>query len=292
MSALTYSCPFCGFITPDTYELALHVEELHVLDSPFIVKKDGVRELAIAHDSQARDRCHDDASLALAMQLEAAEQDRNADMLANNRASQDLLLALTLGEQKPHLPADRATSETDGDFPYVECSERDCSEFVHLADLNDHIDLHAASRHSLEADNPQTIASQYTSNRKTDHRQSLQLPQTKTSAVGQPSMVYGKQYPPSSSPALHGGIMQSENATSPGQTARSVYKMGHKRRPLGVMYGQSFPSNLIDLFDREQSSDRSTEKSACQIGCTGSYSEVHQYARPGRSGWTENYIQR
>lgn len=43
MAAPLLSCPFCGFQNADDYFLTLHIEELHIEDSPFVAKDNSKR---------------------------------------------------------------------------------------------------------------------------------------------------------------------------------------------------------------------------------------------------------
>jgi len=177
------SCPFCGFHTVDPYAITLHVEENHFDDSPFAVRETSPDPVAITlqqeEDQVAQngnitsrfvlpsspgpkrklpgvDHSSEDASLALALRLQeeedliARKKGRISD--GQDRTSHSSALASrAASEEEQEQPA------ADDDFPYFECPE--CEEYVHLADYNDHIDLHASSlsEPSLETDLPDPI---------------------------------------------------------------------------------------------------------------------------------------
>lgn len=131
-----FDCPFCcGFATPSSYQIQLHVEEQHIADSGFATR--------------------DDESLTFAIQLQQEEEDALKGQTLDG-ASRSLALSL----QRETFPVQKARStenHDDDDIPYFECLEPGCGEFVHLIDFNEHLDLHASSDPSLDADSPNTI---------------------------------------------------------------------------------------------------------------------------------------
>jgi len=161
MASPSISCPFCAFHTTDSNRITLHVEQQHIEDSPFAQqKKDPISE---PHSSQNED----DASFDLACALQAEETAHCAAIAADEEAS--ARLALTL---HGHDGRQQETCE-DGDFPYVECDV--CADFIHLADIDDHSDLHAVSPKSSLNDIVKSIVSPTTTSRYTSTQRASSL---------------------------------------------------------------------------------------------------------------------
>ncbi|KAJ9628595.1 hypothetical protein H2203_002496 [Taxawa tesnikishii (nom. ined.)] len=187
VSSGPFSCPFCEFVASDSYAITLHVEE-HVEDSPFVARAESPDPLAVALQEEENrlaaapskhpkrspssktipvSKADDNASLALALQLQGEEQARGTRV------------------------RDQRTVPDDEEFPYVECPE--CSEFIVLTDFNDHVDLHAASHVATEIDPSETVAgsTKNTGPKRLSMRDqglpSVSFERSKTSAVDQPS---------------------------------------------------------------------------------------------------------
>lgn len=159
------SCPFCGLRTPDSYEIALHIEQTHIDDSPFAIKDELVERSSTVspNDRPVND---DEASLALARELQATEEAKERRVRLDEEASHRLAQSLSRQAQS-------ALATQDNEFPYAECQE--CSEYIHLAELNEHINLHSASGHSLqEADSSKSIFNKDSFSHNIDHDRSLQ----------------------------------------------------------------------------------------------------------------------
>ncbi len=107
-------CPFsCGktFSRIDWYQLALHIEEEHTEDSPFVVREDGAAS--------------------------EGEEEGNAD---------DSGPSTTRSQEADNESTD---SEEEKD-EYVLCPEEDCGEVVLLIEYTDHLDLHQAENAILD----------------------------------------------------------------------------------------------------------------------------------------------
>lgn len=168
-------CPFCGFESPDSYELALHVEINHIEDSPFATRDDHDDTSATTVATVDKEQSSEDASLSLARELQAVEEAEERRKRWDNDASEEVAYALQQEESALSRRQERTAATTeDEDFPYVECPDEDCSEFIHLSELNEHLDLHSASGHSLGADISDSIANQHSSDPDTDQEHSLQ----------------------------------------------------------------------------------------------------------------------
>jgi len=136
-----FDCPFCcGFATTSSYQIQLHVEEQHIAGSGFATK--------------------DDESLTLALQLQQEEEDALQGQKLDGASRS---LALSLQRESSADTASQTSSNGNNeneDIPYFECPRPGCGEFVHLIDFNEHLDLHASSDPSLEADLPNTITNE------------------------------------------------------------------------------------------------------------------------------------
>ena len=106
-------CPFCAFSDNDSYFLLLHIETLHsegAGQSPFLVLEDQAPSL---------------------IQSECPDQAGTAALDVVHRYS-------SITEHDDHLDQ------------YVECSEPNCGESIHLRDLNIHSDMHLAEHMTAE----------------------------------------------------------------------------------------------------------------------------------------------
>ena len=106
-------CPFsCGttFSRNDWYQLALHIEEEHTEDSPFVVREDGAA-------SEGEEGNADDSGPSTTSSTEADNESTDSE------------------EEKDE---------------YVLCPEEDCGEVVPLIEYTDHLDLHQAENAILD----------------------------------------------------------------------------------------------------------------------------------------------
>jgi len=136
-------CPFCGYKTPDSYAITLHIEERHIEDSPF----------AVDSKDPGHDQRYDHGDEALARQIQAQE-DVHANYRREDGDDVSYQLAKHLQDQETEQERQSRRSParaaaTDDDFPFVECEH--CCEFIHIADFQDHLDLHSVSEPSLLA---------------------------------------------------------------------------------------------------------------------------------------------
>lgn len=150
----TQECPFlCGrkFGNNEEYALALHIEEEHTDDSPFVVCDDTPVVIASGVGPTLR--------LPLARQSESQEQGK--------RSATDLVKDV----QHRFVPADHVSPASNQPSPlpsrdaevddggadstgpsdeYVMCPEGGCGEQILLFEYSDHLDLHLAEKATLD----------------------------------------------------------------------------------------------------------------------------------------------
>jgi hypothetical protein len=122
---MTMECPFlCGFHTSNDdqaeYHITAHIELHHTPESQFAAEEE-------------------DLKFALALQREEEEQvaadTKNHDTAINWTAE-----GLDLRRERA------ANNAVDDDFPYAECHE--CEDFVHLVELDEHMNKHLSLQFS------------------------------------------------------------------------------------------------------------------------------------------------
>jgi len=125
-------CPFlCGFHTSNDdqaeYQITAHIELHHTPDSHFAAQDE-------------------DLKLALALQREEEER------VYTDARNHENVTTPTVEDFDPRKER-AANNATDDDFPYAECPE--CEDFVHLVELDEHMNNHLSLQHSSDtiADN-------------------------------------------------------------------------------------------------------------------------------------------
>jgi hypothetical protein len=122
---MTMECPFlCGFHTSNDdqaeYHITAHIELHHTPESQFAAEEE-------------------DLKFALALQREEEEQVA-ADTKIHDTAINWTAEGLDLRRERA------ANNAVDDDFPYAECHE--CEDFVHLVELDEHMNKHLSLQFS------------------------------------------------------------------------------------------------------------------------------------------------
>jgi hypothetical protein len=120
-------CPFlCGFRTSNDhqaeYHITAHIELHHTPESHFAAEDE-------------------DLKFALALQREEEEQ------VSAAAKHHDSAIHCTAEDSGPRRER-AANNAMDDDFPYVECLE--CEDFVHLIELDEHMNNHLSLQNSLD----------------------------------------------------------------------------------------------------------------------------------------------
>lgn len=120
-------CPFlCGFCTSNDdqaeYQITAHIELHHTPESHFAAE---------------------DEDLKFALALQRVEEER---VSADSRNHETVTKSPV--EDFEERKARAANNAVDDDFPYAECTE--CGDFVHLAELDEHINNHLSLQYSTE----------------------------------------------------------------------------------------------------------------------------------------------
>lgn len=120
-------CPFlCGFCTSNDdqaeYQITAHIELHHTPESHFAAEDEDLR-------------------FALALQREEEER-VSADVRNHENVTKSTVEDLETRKERA------ANNAVDDDFPYAECTE--CEDFVHLAELDEHMNNHLSLQHSSD----------------------------------------------------------------------------------------------------------------------------------------------
>lgn len=202
MAGETLPCPMCEYETVEPNSITRHFEKVHMKDDgpPFAAQDEANDPSLAPHRPRKRSRTgdesglalsehcarrprhrsaniEDDASVALAMHLQSAEDEKKREIEFEKEA--DFALALALQEQEEGAPQ-QDPGATKDDLPYVACPVQDCGDYIHLSDYSDHIELHSISAQSLEADLSEPIVSKYFAKAAAEGSRSLPLHSSNT----------------------------------------------------------------------------------------------------------------
>jgi hypothetical protein len=122
---MTMECPFlCGYHTSNDdqaeYHITAHIELHHTPESQFAAEEE-------------------DLKFALALQREEEEQ------ISADAKYHDTSIDWTAEDLDPQRER-AANNAVDDDFPYAECHE--CEDFVHLIELDEHMNKHLSLQYS------------------------------------------------------------------------------------------------------------------------------------------------
>jgi hypothetical protein len=142
-------CPFlCGFRTSNDdqaeYHITAHIELHHTPGSQFAAEDE-------------------DLKFALALQREEEEERVSGDAKNHDTATH-----CTAEDFDPRTER-AANNAVDDDFPYVECTE--CEDFVHLVELDEHMNNHLLLQNSSDTTTGDMARSEF--GPVTNHNQSL-----------------------------------------------------------------------------------------------------------------------
>lgn len=147
-------CPFlCGreFGSDEEYALALHIEEEHTEDSPFVVRND--TPLAVAagvgptlrlpppHHSESQEQGKRSTS--------DSKKSVQCHFVTPEHTSADSTQQLPLPSRDEEVDDPAADSAEPSD-EYVLCPEEGCGEEILLFEYSDHLDLHLAEKANFE----------------------------------------------------------------------------------------------------------------------------------------------
>jgi len=145
----TQVCPFlCGQYFNEEYALALHIEEEHTEDSPFVAHHDGDVGPSRA---KLRKTPHEQV-LAFPTQEPGFQNVANWD----HDGSAPSLEARRVSKQPSPLPSEDPNPDIEPNDSlepsdeYVMCPEEGCGEEILLFEFQDHLDLHLAENAILE----------------------------------------------------------------------------------------------------------------------------------------------
>lgn len=263
MASATMICPFCGFKTSDSYEISLHIEQYHIDDSPFAIEDESnTRQVPAPYSGAERD------DMALALELEKAEEEaaraNRGTMASHDKESMDLARALEIAD------AEGKAQSVDDDFPFMQCPEKDCEEFILLEDYNEHINLHAASSPSLDTELSTPIASAPSTPSTADHSQSLSTSSKSSNSPRKLVKARGHSQT-STAGTLVGLIGLSSNSRPVNRMARSSAARRLGGRRLGVSRLRiELGMPISDNLHRKRTLAPTHTKIECQPGCTNS----------------------